>query len=53
MKFDGTCIVCKEKNQINGDGLLAKGFGRKHGKCGETNETQGKKSGGPACWQKM
>ena len=37
MKFDGTCIVCKEKIQVNEIGLWAKGLGVKHEKCAEIN----------------
>jgi hypothetical protein len=38
MKFDGTCIICKEKIQMNEIGLWAKGLGVKHEKCAEINE---------------
>ena len=48
MKFDGTCIVCKEKIKVNEIGFWAKGLGVKHEKCGETNELNCIICGGPA-----
>ena len=36
MRFPGTCIVCKEKIQVNEVGLWAKGLGVKHERCAET-----------------
>ena len=38
MKFDGTCIVCKEKIKVNEIGLWSKGLGVKHEKCAEENK---------------
>ena len=38
MKFDGTCIVCKEKIKVNEIGLWSKGLGVKHEKCAEIDE---------------
>jgi|TARA_B100001540_G_scaffold185492_1_gene163538 hypothetical protein len=52
MKFDGTCIVCKEKIQVNEIGLWAKGLGVKHEKCAETNELKCIICDGPAGCQK-
>ncbi len=38
MKFDGICIVCKEKIKVNEIGLWSKGLGVKHEKCAEISE---------------
>ena len=38
MKFQGTCIECNEKIEVNEVGLWAKGIGVKHEKCAEINE---------------
>ena len=38
MKFEGTCIVCNEKINVNEIGLWSKGLGVKHEKCVETED---------------
>ena len=53
MKFDGTCIVCKEKIKVNEIGLWSKGLGVKHEKCAEIDELDciicGRSAGCPTC----
>ncbi len=48
MRFPGTCIVCKEKIQVNEMGLWAKGLGVKHERCAETAGLDCIICGGPA-----
>ncbi|HXX05480.1 MAG TPA: hypothetical protein VEJ68_01520 [Candidatus Bathyarchaeia archaeon] len=38
MKFPGTCLVCKQKIEVNEVALWAKGLGVKHQKCAQVNE---------------
>ena len=53
MKFPGTCIICKEKINVNEIGLWAKDLGVKHEKCAEITELQcmicGKSAGCSQC----
>ena len=48
MRFPGTCIVCKEKIQVNEMGLWAKGLGVKHEKCANVAGLECIICGGPA-----
>jgi len=53
MKFQGTCIECNEKIEVNEIGMWAKGLGVKHEKCAEVKDLRcsvcGGKSGCPQC----
>ena len=49
MKFPGTCIICKEKINVNEIGLWAKDLGVKHEKCAEITELQCMVCGKSAC----
>ncbi len=48
MRYPGTCIVCKEKIQVNEMGLWAKGLGVKHERCAEAAGLDCIICGGPA-----
>ena len=48
MKFQGTCVVCNEKIEVNEIGLWSKGNGVKHEKCAEIKELKCIICSGPA-----
>jgi len=48
MKFQGTCVVCNEKIEVNEIGLWSKGNGVKHEKCAKIKELKCIICSGPA-----